>query len=109
MQHPYSFFSRKSLRSIVIVASCMMTSFAAGIQTAGDVHPLVDATEAGGTRIAGDINNDSVVDMLDARIILEIAREYRMPTADELAGDPNADMKLTTDDAIEILRRIETR
>ncbi len=91
--------------SIIGVFMCL--SFAIGIQTASD--SVVGQTQALGTRMAGDINGDNLVDVLDARMILEIVNGNRVMTASELAGDPNQDSQLTIDDAIELLRRIDTR
>ena len=86
----------------------IVSSFALGIRTAGDVTPVAPM-EASSTRINGDVNNDGIVDIRDAILILEIARGYKEATPDELLADPNGDGRLTIDDAIRILSDLSIR
>ncbi len=89
-------------------ALAVISSFTLGIKTAGDVQP-VSPSEASGTRVSGDINNDNTVDIRDAILILEIARGYEEATPSELLADPNGDGRLTIDDAIRILNDLSIR
>ncbi len=103
MSHSYSFFGRKSMKTIAIVASSMTVAFILGIETAGDVQPVVNETRAGGTVLQGDLNANGKLDLADVRIALELARGQRTPTPAELSADPNQDFIITTDDALAIL------
>jgi|GEM_PF-894207 hypothetical protein len=107
MQHKYSIFSRKSLRTICIVVGSVSAAFILGIETAGDVQPVVSRTEAGGTVLEGDFNGNGVLDVNDARIALELAKGYRSPTPQELSADPNGDFSITFEDAMLILDKLE--
>lgn len=84
------------------------SSFFIGVKTAGDVETIAPS-EAGGVRITGDINSDSVVDERDVIVILEIARGYEEATPDQLLADPNGDGHLTVDDAIRLLHDLASR
>ena len=107
MQHRYSVFRRKSLKTIVIVSGSMTVAFIIGIKTAGDVSPVVSPTMADANVLAGDMNNNGQLDTEDVRIALEIANGYRTPTPSELAADPNRDYTITSDDAMAILDTIK--
>jgi hypothetical protein len=89
-------------------ALAVISSFALGMKTAGDVQ-TVAPMEASGIRIAGDINNDGVVNTQDVIAILEVVRGYKQATPDQLQADPNADGSLTIDDAIRILNDLSIR
>jgi hypothetical protein len=102
-KHSYQFFGKKSLRTISIIAGSMALAFAIGIETAGEVRPVVSSTNAIDTTIAGDMNGDGTVTLSDAEIALEIARGYREPTPLELSADPNKDYHITIDDALTII------
>lgn len=86
----------------------VLSSFSVGMKTAGDVE-TISPMEASGTRLSGDVNGDGTVDVRDVIVILDIARGYRLQTADELVADPNHDGKLTIDDAIRILNGLSIR
>ena len=86
----------------------VIVSFTVGIRTAGDVQ-TVAPTEATGMRMSGDINNDEQIDTEDVIAILEVARGYRSATPEELLADPNADGRLTIDDALRILHDLSAR
>ncbi len=105
--HKYSFFSRKSLRTICIVAASTSFAFVLGIETAGDVQPVVGATHAGDSVVAGDFNGNGVLDINDVKIALELAKGYRYPTPAELAVDPNGDFHITIDDAMTMIDILE--
>ncbi len=107
MKHSYSFFRRKSLRTILIVASSMSLAFVLGIETAGDVQPVINETRAGNMVLDGDLNGNGILDVNDAHIALELAQNYRTPTPQELAADPNQDFRFTVEDAIKILEKLE--
>ena len=82
--------------------ACMVSSFAVGIQTAGDVQPIT-LIEAGSTNLVGDIDGNGIVDKQDAIRILEVAQGYSSATPQELLADPNRDGELTVSDALHIL------
>lgn len=107
MKHSYSVFRRKSLRTITIVTGSMAVAFIVGVQTAGDVHPVISPTQADTTIVRGDFNGNGRLDNEDARIALQIASGYRSPTPAELAADPNQDFSITADDAMLILEELE--
>ena len=108
MEHKYfsSYFSVKSLKAMGLLAGFTSLAFLLGIGTAGEVRPI-SASLADDARLEGDIDGDNDVDVTDARIILEIVRGYRSPTRNELLADPNQDFRITIDDALAILKRIE--
>lgn len=107
MKHSYSFFGKKSGKTIAIVASSMTVAFILGIETAGDVKPVVTETRAGNAVLRGDMNGDGTLDLSDVRIALELAEGKRSPTPDELAADPNQDFVITKDDVTAIADAIE--
>lgn len=96
---------RRNLKLLAVGAACIVSSFALGIRTAGDVAP-VSLIEAGGVTLAGDMDGSGVVDLRDVTIILEVAQGYSDATVDQLAADPNGDGVLTVDDAIRLLSTI---
>lgn len=85
----------------------MALAFAIGIETAGEVRPVVSSTNASDTTFAGDMNGDGNVSLDDAEIALEIARGYREPTPLELSADPNKDYRITIDDALTIIEMVK--
>ncbi len=107
MKHSFAFFRRKSLRTILIVASSMSLAFVLGIETAGDMQPVINETSAVNMVLDGDLNGSGILDVNDARIALELAQNYRTPTPHELAADPNQDFNFTVEDAISILEKLE--
>ncbi len=109
MHHSYSFFKRKSLRTISIVSGSMAFAFIVGIQTANDVHPVISETRAGGAVVLGDLNGSGAVDTDDVRIAVELSKGVRTPTPEELSADPNQDFVITSEDALSILEILETQ
>ena len=105
--HPYSIFKKKSLRTIGIVAGSMSLAFFLGIETAGEVQPIISATNASDTVIAGDMDQSGTVDLEDLKIVLEIARGLRLPIPAELAADPNRDFNVTFEDAMFVMDMIK--
>lgn len=103
MKHQYSLFRRKSLKTIAIVLGSMGAAFMVGIQTAGDIRPVVGSISADGTVIEGDFNGNGQLEAADARIALVLARGDRSPTPEELAADPNGDFHVTMEDVETIL------
>lgn len=93
---------RRNLRLLAIGAASIASSFAIGINTAGDVQP-VSLIEAGGPSSAGDVDGSGTVDLRDVILILEVSQGYVTATTDQLEADPNSDGALTVDDAIRIL------
>jgi len=91
---------------MLIVLGSMSLAFALGIQTAGDVNPVIDSLQADGS-VEGDFNGNGQLDVSDVRIALEIANGYLSPTPEHLAADPNNDYRITVDDALAILNRLE--
>ncbi len=86
----------------------MALAFVLGVETAGDVQPLVEYTRAGG-RVSGDMNGDGMVGVADARIALDIALGYRAATAAELEADVNNDLQITVQDVAAILEAVDRR
>ncbi len=107
MKHSYSLYSRKSLRTILIVLGSMSAAFVVGIQTAGDVQPVVHETQAGGAVLDGDLNGNGVLDIGDVHAALEVAEHFRTPTPSELAADPNRDFTITAADALAIVEKLQ--
>ena len=105
--HKYSLFTRKSLRTILIVVGSMSFAFALGIQTAGDFQPVVNETKAGNAVLEGDFNGNGALDINDVHIALELAQNFRTPTPAELAADPNQDFHITIEDAMMIVEKLE--
>ena len=96
-----------SLKSILIVVSSMGIAFFVGIETAGEVHPVVTETQAGGMVLEGDLNGNARIDLQDVRDALELAAGYRTPTPAELSADPNSDFQFTVGDAIAIIDKLQ--
>ncbi len=104
----FTTFSAQTIRRAGLVLGCMSVAFAVGIQTAGDVHPLVEPTRAG-IRLSGDMDGNDMVTPADARLALEIARGYRNATPEELEADTNQDFRITIEDVAAILEIVERR
>jgi hypothetical protein len=102
----FSTFTARNLRRCGVVVGCMAVAFGIGIQTAGDVHPIVEPTRAG-IRLSGDMDGNGTVDASDARVALDIARGYRAATASELEADTNEDFRITVEDVAAILEATE--
>ncbi len=98
----YPHYIRRNIQLLALTTLCLVSSFAIGMRTAGNVQP-VRLIEAGGTLQAGDIDADGIVSISDAIAILEIAQGYTVATPEQLSADPNDDGALTVDDAIRIL------
>lgn len=98
-------FSRPNLQILSLAAVAMIGSFALGIQSAGDVRP-VSLIEAGSVEQSGDMDGNGYIDANDVQIILEIAQGYAVATPKQLQADPNADGKITVDDAIRLLNTL---
>ncbi|PIQ76641.1 hypothetical protein COU78_05085 [Candidatus Peregrinibacteria bacterium CG10_big_fil_rev_8_21_14_0_10_49_24] len=101
--HIRTIASRQNLHVLTLSALAVVSSFALGVQSAGEVQP-VSLIEAGSTQIAGDIDGSGEVTVRDAIAILEVAQGYQVATPQQLKADPNGDGLLTVDDAIRILR-----
>lgn len=95
-----------NFKVLMIAAATISSAFFVGIQTAGEVHP-VTLIEAGSGKLRGDMDDNGVVDVRDAIVILDIVQGYEQATPDHILGDPNGDGILTIDDARRILERIE--
>lgn len=89
----------------VLAALSVVSSFALGIHTAGDVQTIAPL-QAEGTTIAGDMNADGILTNADVIAILDIAQGYETATSEQLLADPNGDGQLTVDDAIRVLHDI---
>ena len=100
--HLLSLFSTRNGRVFTLGAACVVSSFAVGIQTAGDVQP-VTLIEAGSVVQSGDVTGDGLVDVQDVVSILEVAQGYEEASPSQLKADPNGDGQLTIDDAIRLL------
>lgn len=107
MKKHISFFQRRSVRCVGIIAGSMLIAFVVGVQTAGDVQPIVNSTQANSSLVPGDFNANGTLEIADARIALEIASGYRTSTPDELEADPNGDFHITVEDAMAILEHLE--
>lgn len=98
----YPHYIRRNIQLLSLGTLCVVSSFAIGLQTAGNVQP-VHLIEAGGTAQAGDLDGNGTVNIADAIAILEIAQGYALATPEQLLADPNSDGALTVDDAIRVL------
>lgn len=85
----------------------MTVAFILGIGTAGEVHPVVTETIAGGAVLLGDLSADGKIDMDDVAIAIALSKGERTPTAKELAADPNQDFVITLEDVQSILENIK--
>ncbi|MDD5026273.1 MAG: hypothetical protein PHH13_02735 [Candidatus Peribacteraceae bacterium] len=101
-------FSHKNTRIFVLGLASIVSCFAVGIRSAGEVQPIT-LIEAGSADLTGDINDDGAVDLQDIRIILEIAQGYREATPEELRADPDQNGAFTVDDALRLLAALPTR
>lgn len=87
---------------LAIGAACLVSSFAIGINTTGDVAP-VSLIEAGGLTVSGDVDGSGVIDLRDVILILEVSQGYELATPEQLEADPNSDGALSVDDALRLL------
>ena len=101
----FSLFSRRNRRVMVLGVVCVVSSFAVGIQSVGEVQPVA-LIEAGSIQEAGDVDGSGSVDVRDAIRILEVAQGFSQPTPAELKADPNGDGQLTVEDALRILKTL---
>ncbi|HRH93737.1 MAG TPA: hypothetical protein PKV72_04380 [Candidatus Peribacteria bacterium] len=108
MHNYFTTYTAQTLRRAGLVLGFMAVAFAVGIQTAGDVRPLVEPTRAG-IRLSGDMDGNDVVNAADARLALEVARGYREATLSELEADTNQDFRITMEDVSAILEMLERR
>jgi hypothetical protein len=93
---------RRNMQIFALGLVAVVSSFAIGVQTTGDVQP-VSLIRAGSIQLSGDMNEDGSISVQDALIILEIAQGYTRPTPSQIMADPNGDGNLTVDDAIRVL------
>ena len=108
MHIKYPHYIRRNIQLLILGSLSLVSAFAIGIQTSGNVQPFA-LIEAGGTRLSGDINANGQVDIEDAIAILEITQGYTKASLDQLLADPNDDGVLTVDDAIRILSILSLR
>ena len=101
----YPHYVRRNIKLLSLGALCLVSSFAIGVQTAGEVQPFT-IIEAGGLEQAGDIDGNGFVDLQDAIAILEISEGYASASPEQLRADPNGDGVLTVSDAMAILSTI---
>jgi len=101
-----SFFSRRNRRVVALGVVCVVSSFAVGIQSVGEVQPVA-LIEAGSIQEAGDVDGSGSIDVRDAIRILEVAQGFSEPTPEELKADPNGDGMLTVSDAVRILQMLK--
>ncbi|MBI5156329.1 hypothetical protein HZA45_03595 [Candidatus Peregrinibacteria bacterium] len=98
-----------SIVSMTILAVlCVTGSFAVGIETAGEMK-AVAPLQANAGLVAGDMNGNGRIDEEDVTIILEIAKGQRAPTPEQLQADPSGDRFLTVEDAMHLLRALNSR
>ena len=103
-----SLFSRRNSRVLMLGTACVVSSFAIGIQSVGEVQP-VTLIEAGAVQELGDVDGSGGVEIQDVITILEIAQGYSEATPAQLRADPNADGQLTVADAMRILETLSLR
>ncbi|MCF7844516.1 MAG: hypothetical protein K9M03_01660 [Kiritimatiellales bacterium] len=104
----FSIFSRRNSRVLALGTACVVSSFAIGIQSVGEVQP-VTLIEAGSIQEQGDVDGSGSVDIQDVIDILEIAQGYEVATPAQLRADPNSDGQLTVADALSILETLSLR
>ena len=103
----HSLLSRRNVQVLTLGVATVVSSFAIGIRTAGEVQPIT-LIEAGSAELAGDVDYSGKVDIQDAIRILEIAQGYDTATPEELLADPNKDGQLTVSDALQLLATLST-
>jgi hypothetical protein len=99
---------RRNVRTVVLAGTCIVSAFAVGIESAGEVQPI-SLIEAGSTETAGDVTGDGRVDLQDVTLILEIAQGYVDNEERFLKADPNRDGQITVDDALRLLATISLK
>ena len=104
----HSIISRKMAGTLSLTIACVVSSFALGMHSAGNVQP-VTLIEAGSSQQRGDIDGDGIIDLADVALILEISQGYTKATVDQIKADPNEDGALTVDDALSVISLIESR
>jgi hypothetical protein len=101
--------------TIALGALCTLGAFVIGIRTSGDVKPFgtseaaLEASLTGGP-VEGDVNDNNILDVQDAIIILEFAQKLETPTQDDIVrGDTDGDFVLTVKDALTVLHGVSLR
>jgi hypothetical protein len=100
--------SSPNLKVLLVGCALIVSAFAVGVQTAGDIQPIA-LIEAGSNELPGDLDGSGIVDLQDAILILEIAQGYRELQPEHLRRDPSGDGVLTVDDALRILHSLTLR
>lgn len=107
--------TQTAVPSIALGALCTIGAFVIGIRTSGDVKPFGTSQAAlraslTGPAIAGDVDDNGVLDMNDAIAILEFSENLETPTVQQIRrGDTDGDYRLTIKDALRVLRGISLR
>ena len=106
-KHPYRFYGRKTLRTLSIVLGSMTVAFVVGIESAGDIKPVISSTNAVDAVTLGDFDGNGTLDTADVLIALDIVSGKRNPTASELLMDPSQDFHITLEDVQSMLLKIK--
>ena len=106
--------NRKMIGRVALGLASVSAAFALGIQTAGELHPLDQKSQAAKplnaqllTQQPGDFDANGMVNDMDVILILEAAEMITTPTREQiLRGDTDSDGRLTVKDALRILRSL---
>lgn len=107
MSRTHKHQQRRLTALVPIGLLAVVASFGLGMETAGDLHTIEWSSATDGVR--GDMNADGTVDERDVIVILEVSQGYRPATPDELSADPNGNGVIAVDDAIRVLRSMQSR
>lgn len=108
MHISYPHHLRRNAKLLALSMLCLVSSFAIGIKSAGEVQPFT-IIEAGGMTQAGDVDENGTVDLQDVILILEFTKGYSVPSPEQLKADPTGDGQFTVDDALRILSTLSLR
>lgn len=105
--------STKAIQTIALGTFCAIGAFAAGIETAGDVHPFAKSEAAlqemlvSDADLRGDVDGNGRIDDSDAYRLYQIAQGLEEPTIEETRrGDSDGDGRITAKDLGIVLHRL---
>lgn len=93
---------------ILLGALSVAASFTLGVRTSGDVA-TVSPLQAEDSGLSGDMNDDGMVTIDDAVVLLSLVRGDHAASPDQLQRDPDGDGTMSIDDAIMILEDVAAR
>lgn len=116
MRKKHIHLSARTLQISALGTLCAIGAFAAGIETAGDVHPFARSEAAlqeivaDDTQIPGDVNGNGRLDAGDAFLLSQHIDGLLDLTVEQTSrADVDGDLRVTTDDLRRVLYTLSLR